>query len=186
MNKNVIAHELGHAIVGYLMDKDFWPTNIELYSNDHKVKAACIFESNRMEKPKLSGTKYVSDLGGLIGEMIWEGSWRVWGASYDLDSIAGSGNNKIAVEIDNWMWMENGPKSYHGLMANMSRSKRKKIYVDESFTQYKLPNVWKVYKKVLKNINSEEFRNIVNEIYKEKLNKILYKRLHGYIQRIVK
>ena len=184
VNKKIIAHEIGHALVGRLFDKEYDPDYLLLEGEKGSI-AACYFLQERTSIPPYPGLKNISDLGGMFGELLYCGCWWPWGARADLDNISYEGNNKLVKEVDEWLWNSNKKNSFFGLIKNKTRLERRRIKCDKVYTVKYLPNIWNEYCKFINFIDKKEFLLVIDEIYNEKECIIHNKKLCEIMDRIM-
>ncbi len=170
MVKIIIAHELGHAVSALAQDTGYIPTIIEL-SESKGALAACYMDEFKMDKPGPFGKyKGICDLGGIFGEILFQGHWNPWGARQDLDNFI-TANPKL-VELDYWMWLSVEDHSFHKSVAMATIKDRRLVQVDSHETYTYVPFIWEAYCDFCERIDKEEFINVVNELHKNKTVRI--------------
>ena len=192
-NKKIIAHELGHAICGYILDNAFHPIELELETDDPTARAYCHFseleEKGNTSIKSLTKLENISDLGGLFGELILDGSWAPWGSSYDMDDFIITNiksKSALITELFDWMWNDGDELGYCQVIRREKTIKGKRdTTLDVYDTMDRLPNLWAVYMDFLWKIDRKEFNEVVDEISKGKKKNIKGAELKKYILRIV-
>lgn len=183
ISKAIIAHEIGHAISAFAQDSGYIPTLIEL-SESKNCLAACYMDDFKMAKPGPYGkTKGICDLGGIFGELIYQGWWNPWGARLDLDNFISS--NPKLVELDNWLWVDTEEGSFHYLNSYPTTKERRDVKVDSHSTFRNTPYIWEAYCDFCDRIDKEEFLQAVNEVYKNKTESIEGKDMAALGKRII-
>ncbi len=170
VSKSIIAHELGHAISAFAQDSGYIPTLIELKDSKNCL-AACYMDEFDMKKPGPYGnTKGICDLGGIFGELLFQGWWNPWGARLDLDNFI-SANSKL-VELDSWMWVNTEAGSFHYINSFPTIKERRAVRVDMHSTFRNTQYIWEAYCDFCDRIDKEEFIKVVDEIHKNKTESI--------------
>ena len=183
MDKLLIAHELGHAVAGVLQDTLYYPCSIDLARSKGSL-GSCTFDDKPRKLPSKYGKyKYMSDLGGIYGELLFGGAWSPWGARSDLDSIA-TANLKLT-EIDKWMWHDSDPLSFRACSRLETIKLRRAFVLDAHETFVRLPFIWEAYCSWCEDIDKNEFKNIVNEINSDGIEHIDFDALSVILKRII-
>jgi len=183
----LIAHELGHAIAGILQDNLYWPESITLYGSKG-ILACCEFDDRpRKITGRFGKFKYMSDLGGLYGELIIEGSWNPWSARSDLDSFNCENTSNISKisELDQWLWMDDDDLSFRACTKLFPIKERRFFKLDAHETFKRLPFIWDAFCDFCDKINKNEFKTIVKEIRKNEEEVLDQKQIEDYAKRII-
>lgn len=188
VNHNLIAHELGHVIFSYLYDTDSYPMNMVLKSDGST--AACVNFEGYEDLPVANGhiarIPSGSYLGGMFGELIWNGRVRVMGIRSDMDELLtgfrfikngkkyGNGEehryrrsrSKLFRELWNWFYVDRDAWSYGGMMKRWmdSPSNRSGTIMTLSRFKKRLPETAKVFDTFVNDIDTEAFCDSVLEI----------------------
>lgn len=206
MDKRLIAHELGHAMMGYLYEPKQTPGTMS-FESDLTISAYVLFNHTRKRKTaknssdiaRIRGNSY---LGGIFGELIECDKTYIIGTRGDIDDMLtglrflGKNNSskvsksKIFKELWTWFYTDKDAWSFTGMMARWmdenNLSNMAGSYMHSSRVKSRLPETWRIYQKFLKHINIEEFKAVVDEIHDK--NKIVIRKniLEKYGKRIIK
>lgn len=165
--RSVIAHEFGHAVYCVLFDDGFIPSTLVVKSGGG-MHGYVLFDEvpTRGLKGKYSKFKEPCFLGGIFGEMVYQGTWEPWGARNDLDTFITLNKRKkfMIKELNDWMWMSNDEKSFRSCSNFVLDSERRKVTLDSHDTSRLLPDVWSAYKDFCDQIDKDAFNNVVNEL----------------------
>jgi len=186
--KQIIAHELGHAISGVVQDNYLLPYEIE-FNEVVGTTASCSVEfvSKRGLKGPFSTLKNVSDLGGVFGELVFCKKFEPWGCRVDIDNFISSNlksTRGVIHEVDMWFNVEEDGYSFYVIRSTIPYKNKKRVLYDETEFECRLPNMYEIYEDFLNRIDVKEFRACVNEIYRGKITNIDKDELFGYIERI--
>ena len=193
--RSIIAHEMGHAIVGEILDSEYEPTTITLRSTKGEAgRAACNFnttgEYGNTSLPTIRRLHNLIDLGGIFGELILNGEWSPWGASYDLEDFVGvniESRGKLITELFNWMYNDEDDQSYFDLIRKEKDIIGKRnTTLTWNDTRTRLPQLWEVYLDFVGKIDIKNFKDVVVEIEKGSEKEISKARLNRYMKRIVR
>ena len=188
VNKDIISHELGHAISAIVQDN--WVLPHEICLNETRMDTAMMLYHDVPKRGltgKYSTLRGVSDLGGIFGELLNKGKWAPWGCRIDIETFISScikTKRPIWNEMDLWKNVEDDSYSFRKISVLVPFKLRKYEYFNELETECRLPNMFDIYKDFKDRIDIDEFNKVVNEIYKEKIINIDKDKLFGYIERI--
>lgn len=182
--KDLIAHEFGHAMCSMVQDSKYTPIDISLKA-EKDMLGWCDFNYEvypRKLKTRYSKHKSMSDLGGLFGELVLNGKWMPFGARSDIDSyiIQNSESQKLATELDNWFFIDEDDLSFRAC-TKLPGKNRRFFFLDAGDTAERLPHLWEAYLEFCSFIDKEQFRLIVEEVYKNKLDYISASVLKRYV-----
>ena len=196
---NLIAHELGHAIYGYLYEPEQYPTSMSLkgtggvagYLEFEEWEGLPVIDGN---VAKIKGNSY---LGGLFGELIWQNQTQVMGLRGDIDELLtglryvgkpGSyrrSRSKLFAELWAWFYTDRDDWSYGGMMKLWYDNSHRGKIMHASRVKTRLPETWKLYEKFAKNIDHDAFRVTVKDI-EARNTPVLYRQsLKMYGRRII-
>jgi hypothetical protein len=194
-----IAHELGHAIYGYLYEPEQYPCTMCL-KDENSTIGYIEFEAWQdlaVTDGNIARIKGNSYLGGMFGELVWHDQVQVMGLRGDMDELltelkyTGKEGNyrrsrgKLFTELWSWFYTSRDALSYGGLMKQWYDNGRAGKILTAAQIQKRLPETWKLYEKFLAHIDASEFREVVREI-NTRNKEVLYRRtLQMYGRRII-
>jgi hypothetical protein len=151
----LLAHEFGHAIYCRLFDKESDPISIDLTEGKRYLAFCSIGEKTS----KQLATRYsrlcdVSSLGGLFGELLFQGSFDISNSREDIDNflVANRGSkSSLYGELYNWFWLEDDEQSYCKLMRNVD------TWVSEEDMKLRLPWLHDMYTRFNGHIDVDKF-----------------------------
>ena len=181
--KLTIAHELGHALYGNLFDTEADATSIDI-GGDASLQGWCEFaEKQQAHIPtKYSRLKDLSDLGGIFGELMFSGSFGVYGARSDLDdfvTVNKRSQSSIIGELYNWFWLEDDDLSY----KTITKYECTQITEDEMINR--LPWLYDAYQTFNQYIDEEQFTCEVDELHSTGVTEIDDETIRAIIERVV-
>lgn len=188
-DRYVIAHELGHAVCAAVQDRYWKPIKLELDS-DGSALAVCHavrLEESKAISGRYSNTRDVMNLGGLFGEMAFQGRWSPWGARYDIDEFVignRTSRSKVKEELDSWLWKDIDKHSFRQCAKKYDIGNRFNFKLSEEDTKKRLPELYKIYEDFLKRIDIVSFVDAVEEIYNTGLAEVKGSRLRRMIREI--
>lgn len=174
--RTLIAHELGHAIAGYLFEPNVRPATIHLVPAGDGSLASCSFYEYegdfQMGDGRLSRIKNMSYLGGIFGELLIRDRTYLLGIRGDLDEFLcenrypRKSRSKIVNELFAWFYTDKDDWSFGGRMKLYFDCPRgfSGTYMHESRLKKRLPETWKAYQKFLKCIDQDKFIDAVDKI----------------------
>jgi len=189
MSKYVIAHELGHAICAEVQDAIWYPTGLSFESEDG-ILAACLCDKRKTKKDIIgpfSKTSAMVNLGGIFGELLWNGKWAPWSARADVDEFITLNTKKspIQTEMDNWFWVDDDELSFRSCSKMFYVEERRKFRMDCHDTARRLPNLWSAYLDFCDRIDKHAFIDSVNEISSNGKVELSTKDLREIIKEVV-
>lgn len=197
----MIAHELGHAIMGYLYEKETHPYSIDLRMDQTSMGRANFEEWSDLPcaDDNLSRLHGISYLGGMFGELLWVGYTEVRGLRSDMDewltqlSYLGEegrhrrSRSKLYKELCYWYYGGTDDWSFAGMMRRWLDSSYsqtgQRLY--EGRVKKRLPETWKIYQRFLAHIDPVEFKAVVEEIYQRGYKVVPRKTLEKFGRRII-
>lgn len=204
---NLIAHELGHAIFSYLYDTDSYPTDMQLHSDGNTMACVNFVEDENLPyaDARIAKIPANSYLGGLFGELAWNGRFRVMGIRADMDEILtelryvknGKQRNgdqryrrsrsALFPELWSWFYTDRDAWSYGGCMKRWMECPRGTTgtVMTESRFRKRLPELAKIYDRFLEQIDHDQFKAAVHDIRSTGKNKLPGRTLRKYGRRII-
>lgn len=174
MNKEIISHELGHAICSDVMDGMYDVGEISFTPKDEKnCYAYChLIERKNMKFRSYKKLKDLSDLGGIFGEMIYSGKFNLWWAREDLDNFATSNfysKSKLVDEVEHLL----NKSELSQKIRNMPRKSRKTIEpVSIVLIKNDYPELYKAYRYLERRIDKMNYRSSVNQLSYKEINSV--------------
>lgn len=193
--KTIIAHELGHAVMGGRIDFGWIASEIKLKTDrGDAARAYCnMDETGRVGNNSVKGTTQlinICDLGGMFGELVYGGEWSPWGASYDLEEFVLQNiksKSKLINEIFWWLWNAKDDLAYLEMIRRKPTINGKRTTIMNWYeTMNRLPELWKVYLDFCGRIDINEYKVVVNEIRKSGTEIVSGEELRQYINRVVR
>lgn len=167
-NKSLFAHEFGHAIVARLMDPRFDALYLDLATND-TAYAQC-YPTDRVSKKgmkvKRKNLAFIIDLGGLFGELLFQGKCVPWGARIDITDFLACNRTASAFrqELDRWFYTDNDSLSFRRFLLKGVHKRRFAYMTEDEFAQ-RLPATYKIYSLLKGLVDEEEFRRVIEELW---------------------
>ncbi len=190
INKSVIAHELGHAVCGEVQDGFWAATSLTLETDDNNLAYCHCYQLDVRKdtvNSRYSKLSEIFNLGGIFGELLFEGAWNPWGSRADLDEfVTANSNSRSALkeELDDWFFRDTDPRSYHACSRKRTTTERRLFKLDAHDTATRLPELWKVYLDFCNRIDKDEFKRCVAEISVDGENTVPASKLKPMLKRV--
>ena len=190
----VVAHELGHAVVAAMLDNEYEPICIEMKPDDGLSLAYCNLHPLDVKKGNksihsASKLHHITDLGGIFGELLFGGEFEPWGSRSDVDNflcVNSQSRGKLVEELFDWMWNDDDALSWWSVTREIKdRKKKYQATLDLYDVEHRLPHLWSIYKDFIGKIDRKEFKNVVDEIARSKVDYVGDKELNEYLDRII-
>jgi hypothetical protein len=175
LNKEIISHELGHAICSDVMDGMYDVDEISFTPKDEKnCYAYChLVERKNMKFKPYRKLKDLSDLGGIFGEMLYDGKFNLWWAREDLDNFVTSNYHSKSKLVDEVEHLLN--KSELSQKIRLIPRKSRKATMDPiSIVVIKnnYPEIYKAYRYLERRVNKWNFKTCVNQLNFKSVNSV--------------
>lgn len=169
--KTDIAHELGHMLTIELGEHKNVATCLSLLADTEGCSVDTPMRKPR-QKPiteQLGFTrtfKSYADLGGLFGELCFNGNFRPHAVRYDLDSflIANTKSKSVLIkEIRIWFRLD--PKGFFTYMKEVTIDARQTPTISTEELKKTLPSLLRHYNMFIRHIDEVAFKESVEELY---------------------
>ena len=189
MTKQLIAHEIGHALVGLFFDKKKVPEQAEFYLDSDDGAAADQTSSIVPPSTKkytlffsIDGKLYHLDeiwvLGGIIGELLYSQKFDPWRARADFEdflyrALVGKPKNysklskQVAEEFYGWFYSTTNTQNFSYFAENAKEcrfvpSKYKTLCVEEIEEMF--PKFYEIFCAIEEIFPAEVYKKMVNSI----------------------